>query len=135
MICMSFLINATNLHVGGGVQVATSFIVELTLMPKLPLGLFVWASDAVDANLRKLGCDVSVLPNYEVINSYGLKLLVSPLRSRLNDFDAVFTVFGPLYCWRLWGSNIIGFAQPWIIYPNNEIYSAMSWSQRFLSRL
>jgi hypothetical protein len=29
-----FLINATNLHVGGGVQVATSFIEELLLKKK-----------------------------------------------------------------------------------------------------
>lgn len=129
------LFNTSNLHVGGGVQVATSVIGELTLMPTLPSGLVVWASDAVDSNLRKLGYDLSVLPGYEVANSHGLKLLNSPLARRLQVFDAVFTVFGPLYVWKLAGVNITGFAQPWIIYPENELDEAMSWHQRLLSRL
>ena len=51
---MNCLINTSNLHVGGGVQVATSFIGELTSMPTLPPGLVVWASSAVDANLRTI---------------------------------------------------------------------------------
>lgn len=129
------LINASNLHVGGGVQVATSVIGELTLMPALPAGLVIWASDVVDANLRKLGYDLSVLPAYEVVNSFGLKLLRSPLARRLQDFDAVMTVFGPLYVWKLAAANITGFAQPWIIYPDNEIYRESGWRQRLLSRL
>lgn len=129
------LINASNLHVGGGVQVAVSFIGELALMPELPSGLVVWASSEVDANLRSLGYDLSSLPAYEVVNSYGLGLLRSPLKLRLRDFKAVFTVFGPLYVWRLSGKNIAGFAQPWIIYPDNEQYSAMNWRQRWQMRL
>jgi glycosyltransferase involved in cell wall biosynthesis len=131
---MRFLLNASNLHVGGGVQVATSVIGELTCMPAVPSGLVVWASDEVDANLRKLGYALSALPTYEVVNTHGLKLLHSPLARRLQNFDAVFTVFGPLYVWRLSGVNVTGFAQPWIIYPHNEIDTAMGWSQRLLSR-
>lgn len=129
------LINASNLRVGGGVQVATSVIAELTLMPDLPLGLSVWVSDVVDANLRNLGYDLSTLPDYEVVNSFGFKLLWSPLVCRLRTFDAVITLFGPLYVWRLPGANITGFAQPWIIYPDNEIYSALSLWQRVVHRL
>jgi len=108
---VNYLINASNLHVGGGVQVATSVIAELTRMQALPSGLAVWASDAVDANLRKLGYDLSVLPTYEVVNSHGLKLLRSPLVRRLKAFDAVFTILGPLYIWKLPRVNITGFAQ------------------------
>lgn len=129
------LINASNLHVGGGVQVATSVIGELTRIPALPLGLVVWASDVVDTNLRKLGYDLSALPAYEVVNSFGLKLLCSPLARRLQDFDAVLTVFGPLYVWKLAATNITGFAQAWIIYPDNEIYRASGWRQLLLGCL
>ncbi len=132
---MNCLINTSNLHVGGGVQVATSFIGELTSMPTLPPGLVVWASSAVDANLRKLGCDLSALPGYEVVNSHGLKLLRSPLERRLQVFDAVFTVFGPLYVSKLAGINITGFAQPWIIHPNTDSELVLSWPQRWLNRL
>lgn len=129
------LINASNLHVGGGVQVATSVIGELTRMPALPVGLVVWASGAVDANLRKLGYDLSALPAYEVVNSHGLELMRSSLVHRLQAFDAVFTVFGPLYVWRLLGVNITGFAQAWIIHPDNEVHGVMGLRQRWLSRL
>ena len=116
-------------------QVATSVIGELTQKSPFPTDLVVWASDAVDANLRKLDCDLAALPAYEVVNSYGLRLLGSPLHRRLQEFDAVFTVFGPLYVSKLSGVNITGFAQPWIIYPDNELDEAMGWRQRWLSRL
>ena len=96
-------------------------------MPTLPPGLVVWASSAVDANLRKLGYDLSALPGYEVVNSHGLKLLRSPLERRLQVFDAVFTVFGPLYVSKLAGINITGFAQPWIIHPNTDSELVLSW--------
>lgn len=129
------LVNASNLHVGGGVQVATSVIGELTRMPELPPGLVVWASDVVDANLRMLGYDLSALPAYEVVNSFGLNMLRSPLLRRMQSFDAVLTIFGPLYVWKLAGANITGFAQAWIIYPDNEIYRASNLRQRLLTRL
>lgn len=132
---MKLLLNASNLHVGGGVQVATSVIGEFTQMPHLPSGLAVWVSDVVDANLRQQEFDLSKLPNYEVANSYGIKLLGSPLHHRLQQFDAVMTIFGPLYVRSLPAVNITGFAQAWIIYPRNEIWRASNWRQRLLDRL
>jgi glycosyltransferase involved in cell wall biosynthesis len=129
------LINASNLHSGGGVQVATSVIFELTQIPKLPLPLTVWASDEVDANLRKIGCDLTALPSYEVVNSHGVTLMISRLHRRLQNFEVVFTIFGPLYVWGLRGVNIVGFAQAWIIYPDNEIDAAMGWRKRGFNRL
>lgn len=129
------LINASNLHVGGGVQVGTSVIGELTQMSALPRDLVIWASSAVDANLRQLGYQISVLPKYEVVNSYGKSLLWSPLHHRLQQFAAVFTIFGPLYARKLAGVNITGFAQAWIIYPNNELYAEMSFTQQILTKL
>jgi len=130
-----FLINASNLHVGGGIQVATSLIDAVARMSSVSSGLVVWVSDEVDSNLRKLGCDLTALPAYEVVDIHGLNLLHSPLQRRLQEFDAVFTIFGPLYVWRLSGVNITGFAQPWIIYPDNEIDRAMGWGRRLTTRL
>ena len=131
----TFLINASNLHIGGGVQVAVSIIGELTRMSNLPLALSVWASTEVDDNLRKLGYDLSRLPSYEVQNSYGIKLLFSSLNRRLQTFSVVLTIFGPLYVLRLSGRSLVGFAQPWIIYPENEIASSYSWLKRSLTKL
>lgn len=131
LICL----NSSNLHVGGGVQVATSVIGELTRLRNLPNGLVIWASDEVDANLRTLGYDLSRLPTYEVVNSNGVGLLLSPLARRLQQFNAVLTLFGPLYVWRLAGTNITGFAQLWIINPDNEISRTSGWPRRIRDRL
>lgn len=129
------LINGSNLHAGGGVQVAVSIIAELARLPVKPSGLIIWASSEIDQNLRKLGCDLTNFPNYEVVDSNGSKMLFSLLCWRLQNFGAVFTIFGPLYVWRLSGVNITGFAQPWIIYPDNEVDQAMGWGLRFRTRL
>lgn len=129
-----FLINASNLHVGGGVQVAASFISEIAARDDVPACLHFWASDEVHANLIASGVDLSLLKNYEVVNTYGIRLVFSSVSSRLQDFDAVFTVFGPLYVAKLRGMNITGFAQPWIIYPNNEIYARMNITQQWVMR-
>lgn len=129
------LINASNLHVGGGVQVATSVISELASLDRLPANVSVWASSEVDMNLKKLGCCVANLPSYEVVDVHGLAQLFSPVRHRLNEFDAIFTIFGPLYQWRLRAASIVGFAQSWIVYPDNEIYDTMSGFERLKTRL
>lgn len=126
-----FLINASNLHVGGGVQVAASFIAELAARSDLPECLYIWVSDEVHTNLSASEADLSNLKHYEVVNTYGLRLFFSPVFKRLKDFDAVLTVFGPLYVSKLRGKNITGFAQPWIIYPNNEIYRSMGIARKW----
>lgn len=130
----SLLINASNLHVGGGVQVATSVIAELSLLKNLPSGLVVWASSEVDLNLRKLGCDLDALPRYEIVDSYGLLLIASKVSRRFNYFDVVFTIFGPLYVLSLTGKSITGFAQAFIISEEDDIYSSLKLHQRFIRR-
>ncbi|MGD8105573.1 glycosyltransferase [Pantoea sp. FN0302] len=129
------LLNASNLHVGGGVQVATSVISELSLFADLPATLTVWASTEVDANLKSLECDLSSLPEYEVVDTYGLKAIFSPAIAKTRSFDRVFTIFGPLYSLFSKNFNIVGFAQPWIIYPNNEISKGLSFWRRITTRL
>jgi glycosyltransferase involved in cell wall biosynthesis len=136
MVSMSILINASNLHVGGGVQVAASFIYELTVLPSLPNCLAVWMSSEVEQNLRSMGCDYSRLPACSVIDTFGMKSLLSPpLARKLRAYDTVFTIFGPLYSWRQPKISIVGFAQPWIIYPDNEIYRQLGWRQRLSTHL
>ena len=54
-----FLINASNLHNGGGVQVASSFIYELSLLHDLPGNITCFVSSEVAENLHQVGCDFS----------------------------------------------------------------------------
>lgn len=119
-------IYASNLHYGGGVQVATSFIYELSKMAPPPYGFHVFVSSIVHKNLVAVGVDSSIFPAYEVFDVYGLEGLSKKVWARFLDYDLVFTVFGPNYFPVQKGIHVVGFAQPWIIYPDNEVYQGLS---------
>ncbi len=128
------LINATNLHVGGGVQVAVSVIYELSQMSDLPKGLDIVVSDEVHIGLKGLDCELNKFSYYANFNTYGLRSLWSDFCVKLSDYDVVFTIFGPFYRFNSRAVNIVGFAQPWIVRPINEIYQTYSISQKIKSR-
>jgi glycosyltransferase involved in cell wall biosynthesis len=126
-------INAANLHVGGGVQVATSFIQEVSRLPDADR-LCVFVSSEVHENLASLGVSQAAFREYQVVDVYGLGLLISPLRKELNRFDVVFTVFGPHYQLNRRFHSVVGFAQSWIIYPNNEAYARLPLGEKLRER-
>lgn len=126
---MKILINASNLHIGGGVQVASSFINELANLSHIRDKYIIYVSTEVDANIN----DRSQFKNYYIINTYGIKSVFENYRL-FNDFDIVFTIFGPCY-YPVKGISIVGFAQPWIIYPDNEVYKTMSMAEKAKTRL
>src|SRR5690606_16078476 len=129
-------INSANLHVGGGVQVAVSFLAELLQMDaELLENVSVFASSEVDKNLKNLGVNVSLFNSYEIINVYGFRSFFSGLDRRFKDFNVVFTIFGPEYSLRRGCRHIVGFAQPWILYPNNEIFRGLNFFQKVLISL
>lgn len=131
------LINASNLHSGGGVQVATSFIYEIgNLLERFSkYDLVIYVSSEVNLNLGLLGFDSSGCFDYCVFDVYGIRALNPLVAKRFLGFDLVFTIFGPLYL--PWGipNHIVGFAQSWILYPS--IYSSVKlpFFKIFASRL
>lgn len=131
------LINAANLHAGGGVQVAVSFISELPSLVSSysDIVFFVYASTLVDSNLNSAGFETASLENYRVLDVHGLEALKPDIAKNFEGFDSVFTIFGPLYTLAKLPNHIVGFAQPWIIYPDNEIAESFGVRQRFLTRL
>lgn len=136
---MKLLVYAANLHVGGGIQVATSFIFELAKRREEMVDVTIWASSSVDANLRELGFDAKGFAGYEVIDHQGIRARFSPDRHRVSDFDGVFVVFGPHYLGQLGGGGVtpavvMGFAQGGIIYPDSEVYTLMPGWQRLLTQ-
>lgn len=108
------LINASNLHGGGGVQVAASFVSEL-------LGLegaddfSIWVSPEVANSLKSLGLKLDLFENIDIVGVKGLNALFSDYNKHLSNFDLVFTVFGPNYFRRSGYRNLVGFAQSWIL--------------------
>jgi len=132
---MKYNLNTSNLHVGGGIQVAVSVIAELARLDDFPPNFSILASTEVDTNLCKAGDVPGEQAAYDVVDSHGLRQLLPSQARRFQGFVSVFTVFGPLYIWRAPFRNIVGFAQPWIIYPNNECYGMLSLVQRLKLRL
>lgn len=121
------LINSSNLHNGGGVQVAISFIYELSLMKDKDFSyIHIITSKEVDTGLKNLNTQTKVFGHYEVLDTYGLQALKSPLNRIIKNYDLVFTVFGPNYLRIKAKKDIVGFAQPWIINFDNPISKKLS---------
>lgn len=134
-VLKNIIINAANLHVGGGVQVAISFLDELSRLEAHRSALNVLASDEVAQGLSEVGVDVSVFRSFEVVNAYGPWRGFNVLKEKLKHADLVFTLFGPLYQFKKPATSIVGFAQPWIAYPDNEVYNKLSYFNRILNRI
>lgn len=129
---MKVLINASNLHSGGGVQVASSFINELSMLDKSIVKKFtIYVSSEVDKNINY--SSKGYFLKYEVINTFGIKNFIKGNKI-LNGFDLVFTVFGPCY-YRVNGINLVGFAQAWIIYPYNDSYKRQPLVEKIKLRI
>ncbi len=114
---------------------ATSTIGELAAMGDVAAQIHVLASSAVDGNLRAAGAALGGLASYRVHDSQGIAALWRDPPDLFQGYDAVFTVFGPLYGRRRPARSVVGFAQPWILYPDNEIARQMPWPARVRQRL
>jgi glycosyltransferase involved in cell wall biosynthesis len=134
---MRILINATNLHVGGGVQVAGSFISELSKLLKLSrksYDISVVCSDKVYKNLS-LDFDESVFTKFDILNIYGIRSPSSEVKEKFSGFDVCFTVFGPLYFTPEVKLHICGFAQAWIAYPENIAYQTLPFKEWLINKI
>lgn len=132
---MKLLINASNLHNGGGVQVAVSFLYELTAINEVDLSyIHVVASTEVADALYRSNTDTSNFGSYQIIDTFGLKAVFSKLNKRVKSYDLVFTVFGPNYLRIKAPNEIVGFAQPWMLNFDNPISQTMSFFSRNILR-
>lgn len=129
------LINCSNLHAGGGVAVATSFIDCLSKMGVEHFDVCLLLSSSVSQNLRLLNTDISVFYRCDVIDYFGLAAFWSGLDRYFQEVDLVFTVFGPAYFLFSRTIHVVGFAQPNIIYPKNPISMRLNLFQRLKTRL
>jgi glycosyltransferase involved in cell wall biosynthesis len=121
---------AANLHLGGAVQVATSVIDEIARCEADARAISLLVSSQVDANLRAIGVPLERFRAYEVEDHHGAKALFKDLSHAIGDADAMLVIFGPLYQLRQTIPVIVGFAQPWIIYPDNEIWRELSFLEK-----
>jgi len=108
------LINCANLHVGGALQVASSFIFELQYQKINAEKVNILVSSEVETSLGKLNMPSNV--QIHNINTYGLKALFK-FGVLVENYDVAFTIFGPKYSIFKAKNEIVGFAQPWISTP------------------
>mgnify|MGYP001032364949 CR=1 FL=1 len=131
----SLLINTSNLHVGGGVQVAGSFLSEIVKSREVRPNLSIALSTEVEDGIGGKTVLLKVVDEVVGLDVTGMDPWNRRARKFLDRYDHVFTVFGPLYRWRPPFKSIVGFAQPWIIYPRNDVYATMPFPKRIKTRL
>lgn len=131
------LINAANLHAGGAVQVAASFILELSKTPNVfpNSELTIYASSIVDKNLIASGFNRNSFSNYIILDIHGIKASQRKFSDKFCGFSLIFTIFGPLYISKSAPNQITGFAQPWIIYPTNDVSIKLALKTKLLLKL
>jgi len=130
---MNIIINASNLCVGGGVQVALSFINELNKI-SVENNYHVFASKAI---LEQIDCSIfsnkfrfysiSQSPARIITRSKTIKFL-SRLEEKIAP-DVVFTVFGPSY-WRPKSPHVMGFANGWLYNPKSIAYTKLTLANK-----
>jgi len=135
---MKIIINTSNLSVGGGLQVALSFIDELRKLDKRH-EYHIFTSLAIDMQLER-----SIFKDNFSFYSFdespaSLKKRVKVVR-KLNMLESkikpniVFTVFGPSY-WKPKGKHLMGFADGWLYNPNSVAYLKLTFLKRLRMRL
>lgn len=134
---MKILINASNIKVGGALQVASSLISSLINNDRGNEIYFVVSSHIVKQlpELETMG-NVCCL-DIRVSSPLGLISARSKLDSLTLKFkpDVVFSVFGPGY-WRPTGvKHLVGFANAWIVTPNTIALKKLSLLQRLFTKL
>lgn len=127
------IVNASNLHVGGGVQVAASFINEIPQSSRPDV--CIMASSEVLENVRLNDNERAQFARFECVDVHGFSPQMGVLGRFFHRDICVFTVFGPVYRWSAKCHSVVGFAQSWIIYPNNECYMNLVPLQRLKTRL
>lgn len=130
------LINASNLHVGGGVQVAVSFINELSNRHlndnEIPYHILI--STKVFNNLSNK-IDKNKFKSFHILDIFGFRKPDDKYLQFFKDFDICFTIFGPLYFSFGAKYELTGFAQPWIAYPNNLAYDTLSLKNKIKNKI
>ena len=137
----SLVLNFSNLHAGGAVQVAVSFLEELAAIKPWEASLIpkprVIVSRTIVANLRSRGLDIEeVFDACEVCDVRGIDVIGSLRIFRVcHGADICFTLFGPVYFPTGARGDIVGFAQPWIAFANSEIMQRLPLFKRLAARV
>lgn len=128
------LINTGNIHAGGALQVAISFLTEMINSDVAYENVTFLISSKIASEINP---DVVTNSKFPIIvkDFYGFNCFFSVLNLIQSNYDVVFTLFGPKYTYFKANIDIVGFAQPWIIDFANPICNELSFSDRLRLRI
>ena len=87
------LINASNLHSGGAVQVAVSFLNELIHLKQVDIDVIV--SSKVHRELKSINAEVERFSSYNIYDTSGFSALIDfKFTNIILSYGTVFTIFG-----------------------------------------
>lgn len=133
---MKIIIDNSNLFVGGGIQVATSFLSDLNNL-KLDYEFYVIQSPNSSKQIDKTVFSSNFFfYDLKEFDFSSIKKRIKKVKSIENSIkpNAIFTVFGPSYH----KSNfpkIVGFAIPYLIYRDSPFFSKISIKERIYYKL
>lgn len=125
---MKIIIDHSNLVVGGGIQVGSSFLNDLRKIRA------AHEFHIIQSFYSKESIDKSLFPENFIFYDLGLTEIQS-IRNRGNrvkniekkvDPDVIFVTFGPSY-YKSKCKKIVGFAIPYIIYPESPYFETLSF--------
>lgn len=135
---MKLLINLSNLYVGGGIQVALSFINELKVI-STKNEYHIFLSRRIDHQIKQ-----NLFPPnfhfYLIERSPASLWYRNKIVAQLNQLEkniqpeVVFTVFGPSY-WKPKTTHLMGIANGWIYNPGTVAYKVLSCYDALITRL
>lgn len=127
---MAILFNCSNLHVGGGIQVATSVIYEFSKMTENELeDIHLVISTEIFENLDRLGADLSVFESFRVYDTFGISAFLSPLNKEIAQYSLVVTPFGPNYLRKKGNVELVGFAQAWMLKIASPVFRNLGFME------
>ncbi len=135
---MKLIINTSNLYVGGGVQVALSFINELKLI-KSGHQYHIFLSTKIAEQIDQKAFPESFYFYFIEKSPASLKTRkqvvskLDALEERIKP-DVVFSIFGPSY-WTPRAKHIMGFAIPWVLQKDSVAYRKLDFFERIKMRL
>lgn len=125
---MKIIINASNLRVGGALQVTLSTIMELSAFPEHEF--YVFLSPAFDGLIQQ---EIKDLPNVILhwvdypcrISFLGKVKQLDTLEKEIGA-DRVFSIFGPTY-WKPKAPHLAGFAQGYYLYNHLPYFKSLGF--------
>lgn len=131
---IKILVDASNIKVGGGLQVAISVITELESSHSDNYSFSYLVSNKVYSQLSdsiKIKCIVNTTG---IINLIPFNKVSSNLREMSRSFDCVFSIFGPAF-WNPRSTHVIGFANAWIVSDKSDAYKVYSFQFKCFYKL